>query len=594
MRRTPERTEEPDAGTGHPEITVSLRTLRQYFSFLRPDTLRVALLVGLTILAALAPLANPVVFRQIVDHAIPNSDVTALVGLSLLSFAAILCSIILNYAKEVLGARVTQHQTRRLRLNLYDSYTRRPLDSMSSVPAGEPVALASHGASEAATLATNVGPQFLQLVAMLIGAGAVLLSTGMPLWLLLPMLGIVPLAFLAQYISRRIERLMSRSIDAMGRISTHIGEVTSPNGALLYRAGVAVDYDRRKFLGKLSKYATLMLEQTKWNASFGAVMGAYGGIALGILFFSGGYLAINGAMTPGDVVALATLAPMVINPLIQSSGIRTDAANSLMAFARIMGAAGTEEPPPGARGARPEGPLAPEAAPDGATVRADGVEKEYRRSARGKVLHPVDLEIGPGELVSVTGESGAGKSTLLKILSGVDFEHEGQVFYEGNDVRDLPDEQRKKRVRYVSQDTLLFHDTVAENFRRLHPEATEREIWRVLDDVGLGATVRSMPDGLETVVGGERGGLSGGQAARLAIARSIVVGRPVLILDEPFAHLDEGAGFKILEAIRRRASTVVLVTHQKVYIEDFDRNILLEGGVVKEAAHNEGSKSPSW
>lgn len=80
----------------------------------------------------------------------------------------------------------------------------------------------------------------------------------------------------------------------------------------------------------------------------------------------------------------------------------------------------------------------------------------------------------------------------------------------------------------------------------------------------------------------------------MAIARSIVVGRPVLILDEPFAHLDEGAGFKILEAIRRRASTVVLVTHQKVYIEDFDRNILLEGGVVKEAAHNEGSKSPSW
>lgn len=592
--RTHKKAKKPDSGVADPEITVSLRTLGQYLSFLRPDSARITILVVLTVLASLAPLVNPLVFRQIVDHAIPRSDVTSLIGLSMVSSGVILCSIILNYFKEVIGARVMQYQTQRLRLTLYNSYTRRPLDSMASVPAGEPVSLASHGASEAASLATNVGPQFLQVVAMLAGTGAVLFSTGMPLWLLLPMVGIVPFVFLAQYVSRHIECLMSGSIDAIGAVSTHISEITSPNGALLYRAGVAKEYDRRKFVGKLSTYADLMLRQTKWNSSFGAAMGAYGGIALSILFFSGGYLAIKGDMTPGDVVALATISPMVINPLIQSSGIRADAASSLMAFARIIGTASSEESSGGLQSSRVDpGEIAFDA-DTGAVVRAKDIKKKYHRSARGTVIHSVHLEIRQGELVSMTGQSGAGKSTLLKVLAGIDTEHEGRVFYNGVDVRYLTDEQRKNHVRYVAQDTLLFHDTVAENFLRINPDVTEPEMWQVLDEVGLGDTVRSMKDGLRTVVGGEQGGLSGGQAARLSIARSIVLNPSVLILDEPFAHLDEKTGFTILDAIRERALTIILVTHQKVYVKDFDRHIFLEDGCVKEAVRNDENKSPSW
>lgn len=567
--------------------TVSMQTLRKYFSFLRPEVTKVVFLVVLTVLTSLAPLINPVVFRQIIDHAIPNSNVAALVGLSVLSFGVILCSIALNYAKEMVGAKLTQWQTRRLRLLLYDSYTRRSLDSMASVPAGEPVALASHGASEAAGLATHVGPQFLQLVAMLVGAGTVLVSMGMPLWLLFPMVCIVPFALLAQYVSRHIERLTSESIDAVGEISTHISEVTSSNGALLYRAAVAKSYDREKFVGKISRYAGMMLKQTSWNASFGAAMGAYGGIALSILFFSGGYLAINGSMTPGDVVALATLSPMVINPLIQSSGIRTEAANSLMAFARIISTAGDEEPP-GRSQVNSSGSTEKVTGPvTSNVVRADEIEKEYHRSARGTVIHAVNLRIRRGEMVSVTGDSGAGKTTLLKILSGIDTEYRGRVYYDGVNVRDLPDEQRKKHVRYVAQDTLLLHDTIVENFRRLNPGVTETEIWQVLDEVGMGDTVRSMTDGLMTVVGGERGGLSGGQASRLAIARSIVMDPHVLILDEPFAHLDEKTGFKILDVIRKRADIVILVTHQKAYIKYFDKKIILSAGRIKEAVKNE-------
>jgi ATP-binding cassette, subfamily C, bacterial CydD len=191
-------------------------------------------------------------------------------------------------------------------------------------------------------------------------------------------------------------------------------------------------------------------------------------------------------------------------------------------------------------------------------------------------LDHVSLGVAPGELVGVTGASGAGKSTLLRVLAGDLEPSAGTVLLDGLPPTGL----ERSASTWLGQRPYLFPGSLADNIALGRPEANELEVLRAAHAAGLGDVLARLPDGLNTPVGERGWGLSGGEAHRVALARTLLKRAPVLLLDEPTAHLDAGSEAGIIEVIRTlaRDATIVVASHSPALLAACDRVITLDRG----------------
>jgi ATP-binding cassette subfamily B protein len=204
------------------------------------------------------------------------------------------------------------------------------------------------------------------------------------------------------------------------------------------------------------------------------------------------------------------------------------------------------------------------------------------------VLHDITFRAEPGEMVALVGPSGAGKSTISSLVPRLYDAGSGAVKVGGLDVRDVTMQSLREFVGVVSQDSHLFHDTLRSNLVYALPTATEDQLWEALDAAQVGALVRSLPDGLDTVVG-ERGyRLSGGEKQRVAIARLLLKAPRVVILDEATAHLDSESELAVQEALATalRGRTSLVIAHRLSTIVGADRILVIEDGRVVESGRH--------
>jgi ATP-binding cassette subfamily C protein CydD len=195
-------------------------------------------------------------------------------------------------------------------------------------------------------------------------------------------------------------------------------------------------------------------------------------------------------------------------------------------------------------------------------------------------LDDVSLAIEPGELIGVTGASGAGKSTLLRVLAGDLEPSGGTVLLDGVPPTGL----ERSAITWLGQRPYLFPGTLADNIALGRPEAHEFQVLHAALAAGLGDVLARLPGGLETSVGEGGWGLSGGEAHRVALARTFLKGAPLLLLDEPTAHLDAASEAGIIEVIRRlaRSATTVVASHSPALLGACDRVITLDRGRLTE------------
>jgi ATP-binding cassette subfamily B protein len=200
------------------------------------------------------------------------------------------------------------------------------------------------------------------------------------------------------------------------------------------------------------------------------------------------------------------------------------------------------------------------------------------------VLRGVDFTVEPGQMVALVGPSGAGKSTTSMLVSRVYDVTEGAVLVGGVDVRDATLDSLRDTIGVVTQDSHLFHETIAENLRYARPDATEEEMWEALRGAQVADLVRSLPDGLETVVG-ERGyRFSGGEKQRIAIARLLLKHPSIVILDEATAHLDSESEAAVQRALTAalQGRTALVIAHRLSTVRDADLILVLDDGRIVE------------
>jgi ATP-binding cassette subfamily B protein len=212
------------------------------------------------------------------------------------------------------------------------------------------------------------------------------------------------------------------------------------------------------------------------------------------------------------------------------------------------------------------------------------------RTVSDPVLRGVSFVVEPGQLVALVGPSGAGKSTTSMLLSRIYDVTEGAVLVGGVDVRDATLESLRDTIGVVTQDSHLFHETIAENLRYARPETTDEELWAALRGAQIADLVKSLPDGLDTVVG-ERGyRFSGGEKQRIAIARLLLKAPSIVILDEATAHLDSESEAAVQRALSLALSgrTALVIAHRLSTVRDADLILVLDDGrIVERGSHDD-------
>ncbi|MCY7400302.1 MAG: ATP-binding cassette domain-containing protein [Nocardioides sp.] len=202
------------------------------------------------------------------------------------------------------------------------------------------------------------------------------------------------------------------------------------------------------------------------------------------------------------------------------------------------------------------------------------------------------LALRSGEHLGVTGPSGSGKSTLAATLVRFVDPLRGEVLLGDTDLRDLALDDLRAAVGLVDDDPHVFASTVAENVRLARPTASDEEVRTALDRACLGPWVDGLPEGIHTHVGTERREVSGGERARLALARSLLADPPVLVLDEPTAHLDtataRAVAHEMLAAASRAGRSIVWITHGTVGLDDMDRVVRLDAETEPETVSRSG------
>jgi ATP-binding cassette, subfamily B, bacterial len=404
----------------------------------------------------------------------------------------------------------------------------------------------------------------------------------------------------ARRVGRRLADITREAYSLDAKMNATMTERFGVAGALLVKLFGRPDEEAARFGDRAKRVRDIGIQQAMYSRTFFVAMLLVASLAQALTYGLGGWFAVHGRLSPGDVVALALLLTRLYGPLTALSNVRVDVMSALVSFDRVFevldlapGIAdrpGATPIPPGSgrieiRDVRFRYPTAAEVSlaslEDVATL---------ERTVTDPVLRGVSFVVEPGQMVALVGPSGAGKSTLSMLVSRVYDVTDGAVLVGGVDVRDATLDSLRDTVGVVTQDSHLFHETIAENLRYAKPGATDDELWDALAGAQVADLIRSLPDGLDTVVG-ERGyRFSGGEKQRIAIARLLLKAPSIVILDEATAHLDSESEAAVQRAlsVALTGRTALVIAHRLSTVRDADLIVVLDGGrIVERGTHDE-------
>jgi len=440
-------------------------------------------------------------------------------------------------------------------------------------------------------LVTNVIQLLLTVVVMLTLSWQVTLLA----LILLPVF-VVP----ARRVGARMAGLQREAADLNAGMTNQMTERFSAPGATLVKLFGRPDMEAKEFGDRAARVRDIGVRTAMATRVFLTALTLVSALAQALVYGLGGYLAYTGKIEAGAVVSLALLLTRLYAPLTALANAQVDVMSALVSFERVFEVLDlpltiTEKP---TATPLPGGPLSVElrdirfSYPAASAVSLASLEEVAVLDARGgdEVLHGVSLQVAAGQLVALVGSSGAGKSTIASLLARLYDVDSGAVLLGGRDVRDTTFDSLRGAVGVVTQDGHLFHDTLEANLRYADPEATVEQLWHALRRARLEPLVRSLPDGLATVVG-ERGyRLSGGERQRLTIARLLLAQPRVVVLDEATAHLDSESEHAVQEALTEAlvGRTAIVIAHRLTTIRDADLICVVEAGqIVQRGTHEE-------
>jgi ATP-binding cassette subfamily B protein len=574
-------------------------TLRRIGAFARPHRRRISYFVLLGVATALLAVATPVLAGRVVDAIVSGGDEGTVVRLALLIALIAVVEAALGILGRRLSATLGEELILDLRTAVFDHVQRMPVAFFTRTRTGALVSRLNNDVIGAQRAFSNTLSGVVSNLVTLLLTLAVMLTLSWQITLLA--LVLLPVFVIpARRMGSRMARMQREAAALNAAMGTRMTERFSAPGATLVKLFGRPEEESEEFAARARRVRDIGVRTAMAQSVFLTALTLVSALALALVYGLGGWFALRGTLDPGAVVALALLLTRLYAPLTALAGARVEVMSALVSFERVFEVLDLEpliEEKPDAREV-PDGPVSVEfdnvrfGYPAADKVSLASLEEVASLDTRGgaEVLHGISFRAEPGRTVALVGSSGAGKSTVAGLLPRLYDVDEGAVRVGGVDVRDLSAESLRATLGMVTQDGHLFHDTVRANLLLARPSATDAELWDALRRSRLDDLVRSLPDGLDTVVG-ERGyRLSGGERQRMTIARLLLARQRVVILDEATAHLDNTSEAAVQEALTEalQGRTAIVIAHRLSTVRAADLILVVESGrIVERGTHEE-------
>ncbi|KUF18597.1 ABC transporter ATP-binding protein [Streptomyces silvensis] len=574
-------------------------TVRRIADFARPHRRRITQFVLLSVVTALLAVATPVLAGRVVDAIVSGEQSSTVVRYAVLIAVIAVAEAGLGLLGRWLSANLGEALILDLRTAVFDHVQRMPVAFFTRTRTGALVSRLNNDVIGAQRAFSNTLSGVVSNVVTLLLTLGVMLALSWQITLLalvlLPVF-VVP----ARRMGTRMARLQREAAHHNAAMGTRMTERFSAPGATLIKLFGRPADESAEFAARARRVRDIGVRTAMAQSAFITALTLVSALALALVYGLGGYFALEGTLEAGAVVALALLLTRLYAPLTALAGARVEVMSALVSFERVFEVLDLRpliDEKPDARSV-PEGPVAVEfedvrfGYPAADKVSLASLEEVAALDGRGgaEVLHGLSFRAEPGQTVALVGSSGAGKSTVAQLLPRLYDADSGTVRVGGHDVRDLAAESLRDTIGMVTQDGHLFHESVRANLLLARPGADEDELWDVLRRARLDDLVRSLPDGLDTVVG-ERGyRLSGGERQRMTIARLLLARQRVVILDEATAHLDNTSEAAVQEALAEALSerTAVVIAHRLSTVRSADQILVVEDGrIVERGTHEE-------
>jgi ATP-binding cassette subfamily B protein len=560
---------------------------RRIAALFRPYRARLGAVLGLIALSAGLSMVTPFLLKDVIDTAIPERDTNLLGWLVGAMVAISIATGVIGVGQTWLSNLVGQRVMHDLRSAVYRHLQRLSLAFFTRTRTGEVQSRIANDIGGVQNVVTSTATSIVSNVTTVLAtiAAMVLLD-----WRLAAFsLALLPFfVWLTRRVGAERKRITSRKQGRLADISSLVEESLSVSGILLGKTMGRSGELAERFSAESQHLAELEVQSRmagRWRMS--TVQMSFSIMPALVYLFAGLTIASgSSAVSIGTVVAFTTLQTRLLFPIGSLLNVGIDIQTSRALFDRIfeyldLPVEIVERPDPVELTARDRGVRG--------EVRFEDVAFRYEADG-AQTLDGVDLVVAPGTKTAIVGQTGSGKTTLGYLVARLYDVSGGRVTIDGVDVRDLSFASLARTVGLVSQETYLFHATIADNLRFSRPDATDEELVAAARAARIHDLIASLPDGYDTVVG-ERGyRFSGGEKQRIAIARTILRNPPVLVLDEATSALDSETERAVQEALDRLAEgrTTIAIAHRLSTVRDADEIVVLDRGTVAErGTHDE-------
>ena len=558
---------------------VSTINLRRIARFLLPYWLQLAVLLAVVGLSAIVGVLPPLIVRNLIDYAIGGRDPALLGWLSVASVGLALATGLLSVLQSYLNTLISERIMYDLKVAIYERLQSLSLSFFTNTRTGEMISRLTSDingidnviSGSLVSVVSNITILASTLVVMIAMSWQLTLLAVIVLpWLILPTLTVGKI--------RRRLRKQRQELNAT--VTSHMSETLGISGFMLVKTFTREKEEAAKFREGTRGLMQFYIREALVGRWYFMLLGVVTAGGPALLYWYGGNLVIDGALTIGTIVAFVALIGRLYNPATSLMTLHVDLMTSAAYFERIFQYLDL----------KPDIADTPDARPlTGVQGRITFRDVSLEYIPGRKALNSVSVDIAPGKLVALVGPSGAGKTSLTYLVMRLYDPTEGALLVDGQDIRALTLESLRRSIGVVTQETFLFHASVRENLKVAKSDATQGEIEDACRAAYIHDVIVSLPKGYDTVVG-ERGyRLSGGEKQRLAIARVMLKAPRILLLDEATSSLDSHAERYIQAALSRLMAgrTSIVIAHRLSTVLAADTILYLENGRILEQGRHE-------